>query len=203
MTLSLEQAKAALRREMRALRRARAATERGAAGAAAAAHLARLLTNLPAGPVALFLALAEEIDTGPALAAVAAAGRSVLLPRQEGRDRPLALHAWRPGDPLLPGPFRVLEPVPLAPRLVPRVVVVPLLAFDRTGRRLGYGAGFYDRTLRALRAAGPAPVTLGLAFAFQEVAEVPAGPADERLDGIVTEAGWRAFGASDGGSGEG
>lgn len=190
----LEQAKAALRRELRALRRTRAPAERAPAGAAAARHLEPVLGRLPGGPVALFLALPEEIDTGPALAVVAAAGRSVLLPRQEGRDRPLAFHAWRPGDPLLPGPFRVLEPVALAPRLVPRVVVAPLLAFDAAGRRLGHGAGYYDRTLRALRAVAPAPYVLGLAFAFQEVAEVPAGPADERLDGVLTEAGFRACG---------
>jgi 5-formyltetrahydrofolate cyclo-ligase len=191
---ALEQAKAALRRELRALRRARAPAERGPAGAAAAQHLQGLLAKLPGGPVALFLALPLEIDTAPALAVVAAAGRSVLLPRQEGRDRPLAFHAWRPGDPLLPGPFGVLEPVPLAPRLRPGVVVAPLLAFDRAGRRLGHGAGFYDRTLRALRGDGPAPAVLGLAFAFQEVAAVPAGPDDERLDGVLTEAGFRDCG---------
>lgn len=188
MPSELNEAKAALRARVRAMRRERAPAERAAAGAAAARRLAALLPELPGGPVALFRALPEEIDTDPLIAVVLRAGRSVLLPRQEGRERPLAFHAWRPGDPLMPGPFRVLEPVPLAPRLVPAALLVPLLAFDREGRRLGHGAGFYDRTLRALRTGGARPPAFGLGFAFQEVERVPAGPDDERLDGILTEA---------------
>lgn len=189
MPTELVQAKAALRARMRVLRRERAPAERAAAGAAAGARLAALLPSLPGGPVALFRALPEEIDTEPLIAVVLRTGRSVLLPRQEGRGRPLAFHAWRPGDPSMPGPFGVLEPVPIAPRLRPAALLVPLLAFDREGRRLGHGAGFYDRTLGALRAAGGRPPAFGLGFAFQEVERVPAGPDDEPLDGILTEAG--------------
>lgn len=196
MSASLLEAKAELRRRMRALRRARAPAERAAAGRAAAGHLAAPLAAAPPGPVALFRALPEEIDTEPAIAVLLAAGRSVLLPRQDGRDRPLAFHAFRPGDPLMPGPFGVLEPLPFAPRLTPALLLVPLLAFDRRGRRLGHGAGFYDRTLAALRAGRPAPPAFGLAFAFQEVETVPAGDRDMRLDGVVTEAGALVFEAA-------
>lgn len=172
---------------MRALRKRRGPAERGPAGEAAAALLATLLAELPGGPVAVFHALPEEIDTGPAIRVVTASGRSVVLPRQAGRARPLDFHAFRPGDPLMPGPFGVLEPIAAAPRLEPAVLVVPLLAFDRRGGRLGYGAGFYDRTIAALKARGAAPPVIGLAFAFQEVERVPTGPSDVRLDRIVTE----------------
>jgi 5-formyltetrahydrofolate cyclo-ligase len=184
---SLREAKATLRARMRALRKLRGPGERAAAGRAAAQLLAELLPTLPRGPVAIFHALPEEIDTAPAIARIAASGRSVVLPRQAGRARPLDFHAFRPGDPLMPGPFGVLEPIAVAPRLEPAVLVVPLLAFDRRGGRLGYGAGFYDRTIATLRARGAAPPVIGLAFAFQEVAEVPLGPSDARLDAIVTE----------------
>lgn len=185
--LSVREAKAALRAEMRALRKARGPASRGPAGEAAARHLAELLPRLPPGPVAIFHALPEEIDTAPAIRAIAAAGRSVVLPRQAGRARPLDFHAFRQGDPLMPGPFGVLEPIAVAPRLEPAVLIVPLLAFDRRGGRLGYGAGFYDRTIAALRARGAAPPVIGFAFAFQEVAAVPLGPSDARLDLVLTE----------------
>ncbi|MCL6607436.1 MAG: 5-formyltetrahydrofolate cyclo-ligase [Geminicoccaceae bacterium] len=183
----MREAKAALRAQMRALRKARGPAERGPAGQAVAARLAELLRELPTGPVAIFHALPEEIDTAPAIARIAATGRSVVLPRQAGRARPLDFHAFRPGDPLMPGPFGVLEPIAVAPRLEPAVLFVPVLAFDRRGGRLGYGAGFYDRTIAELKARGAAPPVIGLAFAFQEVAEVPLGPSDARLDAIVTE----------------
>jgi 5-formyltetrahydrofolate cyclo-ligase len=183
----VREAKAVLRAEIRALRKSRGPALRGPAGEAAARHLAELLPRLPPGPVAIFHALPEEIDTAPAIRLIAQAGRSVVLPRQAGRARPLDFHAFRPGDPLMPGPFGVLEPIAPAPRLEPAVLIVPLLAFDRRGGRLGYGAGFYDRTIAALRARGAAPPVIGLAFAFQEVAAVPLGPSDARLDLVVTE----------------
>ncbi len=188
--VELAEAKAALRRRMRALRRERAPALRTAAGTAAVRHLAALLAVAPPGPLAVFAALPLEIDTEPVIASLVRAGRTVLLPRQEGRERPLAFHLFQPGDPLIPGPMGVPEPSPAAPRLRPASLLVPLLAFDREGRRLGYGAGFYDRTLAALRAGERPPLAIGLAFAFQEVERVPAGPADERLDGVLTDREW-------------
>lgn len=185
--LPLREAKAALRAEMRALRKARGPLERKAAGEAAAALLAALLEELPPGPVALFHALPEEIDTGGAFRAVAGGGRSLLLPRQAGKNRALDFHAFRPGDPLLPGPYGVLEPIAAAPRLEPAILVLPLLAFDRAGGRLGYGAGFYDRTIRELHGRGRRPPVIGLAFSFQEVPRVPTGPCDARLEMVITE----------------
>jgi 5-formyltetrahydrofolate cyclo-ligase len=116
-------------------------------------------------------------------------GHPLALPRVQGRGRPLAFHAWQPGDPLLAGLFQVMEPSPDARVVDPRILLVPLLAFDRAGRRLGYGAGYYDMVLRQLRAQSPAPFAIGVAFAAQEVDEVPTGPRDEMLDAVVTERG--------------
>jgi len=121
------------------------------------------------------------------MSGLAARGHPLALPRVQGRGRPLAFHAWRPGDPLLAGPFGVMEPDPDAPALRPRVLLVPLLAFDRQGGRLGYGAGYYDLVLHALRALCPPPLAIGVAFAAQEVDRVPTGPRDQPLDAVVTE----------------
>jgi 5-formyltetrahydrofolate cyclo-ligase len=117
----------------------------------------------------------------------AAGSHPLALPRAQGRGRPLAFHAWSPGDPLLAGPFEVMEPSPDSPIVRPRILLVPLLAFDRRGGRLGYGAGYYDLALRELRAQRPSPLAIGVAFAAQEVDEVPTGPRDEPLDAVVTE----------------
>jgi 5-formyltetrahydrofolate cyclo-ligase len=80
-----------------------------------------------------------------------------------------------------------MEPAPDAPLARPRILLVPLLAFDRRGRRLGYGAGYYDLVLRELRALSPPPLAIGVAFAAQEVDAVPTGPRDQPLDAVVTD----------------
>ncbi len=110
------------------------------------------------------------------------------LPRVEAEDAPLGFFAWAPGDELEPDLSGVAAPGPKAAKLTPQLVLVPLLAFDRSGARLGYGGGYYDRTLKALRAAGTV-TSVGLAYSSQEVKRVPVGRTDERLDWIVTEAG--------------
>jgi 5-formyltetrahydrofolate cyclo-ligase len=127
----------------------------------------------------------SEADPRPAMAAHSG---PLCLPVVAGRGRPLVFRAWMPGAPLVAGGFGAMVPAAEAAELVPEVLIVPMLAFDRQGYRLGYGGGFYDRTLAALRAAGPVRA-IGLAFAGQEVAAVPRGPWDVALDLIVTEAG--------------
>ncbi len=116
-----------------------------------------------------------------------AGGHALALPRMQGREEPLAFHAWQPGDPLICGRFRVMEPAPDRPAVLPGVILVPLVAFDRSGRRLGHGKGYYDRTIAFLRQQNDRLLAIGLAFACQEAAEVPAGPADQHLDAVVTE----------------
>src|SRR5262249_45311258 len=95
---------------------------------------------------------------------------------------------WKPGDPLESAGFGLSVPAWDAAPAIPAFLIVPLLAFDRRGGRLGYGAGYYDRTIAALRASGKAVFALGVGFAAQEVPEVPALPHDQRLDAIATEA---------------
>lgn len=177
--------KVRLRQHCLERRRAMPAARRAAESAAAAERLVAAMGDGPAGPIGLFASFAEEIDTSPLAALLAARGQALCLPRQDGRERPLAFHRWRPGEPLAAGPFRVPEPSPEQPLVTPRVLVVPLLAFDRHGARLGYGAGYYDRTLAALRAPGPVQA-IGLAFDTQEVDRVPVSAHDEPLDLVIT-----------------
>ena len=184
---SLVRRKAVLRAEQRRRRGALDARLRAAAAGAVADHLVGAF-QLPRGSVVSgYWPLAGELDPRPAMDRLAGLGHPLALPRVQGRGRPLAFHAWQTGDPLRAAPFGLMEPSPDAPLVDPRVLLVPLLAFDRAGRRLGYGAGYYDMVLRDLRARGPAPLAIGVAFAAQEVAGVPTGPSDQMLDAVVTE----------------
>jgi 5-formyltetrahydrofolate cyclo-ligase len=114
------------------------------------------------------------------------AGHEIALPVVGAHGRPLVFRRWREGDAMDEGPFGIREPRADKPEIVPSVLLVPLLAFDRRGYRLGYGGGFYDRTLAALRAGGEA-VAVGVAYAAQEVDEVPRDESDEPLDWVVTD----------------
>ena len=184
MTEILE-AKAALRRSSRQRRR-----EAASGGPRAASEVCRrLLASLviPVGStVAGYWPLRDEMDPLPVLSALAARGQRLCLPVVVGAGAALAFRAWQPDAPLEPAAFGTRVPGPDCPAVAPDILLVPLLAFDRRGRRLGYGGGFYDRTLAALRGRR-AIVAVGLAFAAQEAAEVPVEAGDEALDRIVTE----------------
>lgn len=146
------------------------------------------LRPLAGRTLSLFAPFRDEIDTAPLAALLRAAGARLALPVILGRDRPLLFRLWEEGAPLVPtGAFRIPEPGPEAPEVVPDTLLVPLAAFDRRGFRVGYGAGFYDRTLALLRAGGPV-LALGYAFACQEVDHVPAEAHDEPVDMMITEA---------------
>jgi 5-formyltetrahydrofolate cyclo-ligase len=137
----------------------------------------------PERAVSGFWPLPGEIDIRPLLLTLVGRGHPVGLPMTPRRGEKLSFYRWWPGAQLHAGRFGTSHPE--GPELVPEVLLVPLLAFDRTGRRLGYGAGYYDRTLAAL----PGVPTIGCAFAAQEVAEVPAGSGDVSLDAVATECG--------------
>ncbi len=137
--------------------------------------------------VAGFWPLPGEIDTRPLLHALHARGNPVCLPHTPGRGQTLTFHTWSPGAPLQTGRFATLHPT--GADAVPDLLLVPLLAFDRTGRRLGYGGGYYDRTLAAL----PGCPAIGCAFAAQEVAHVPTDATDVPLHAVATETGFMLF----------
>jgi 5-formyltetrahydrofolate cyclo-ligase len=179
--------KAALRATARRVR-ARLSAAAPSGSFAAAARLFLETVPRPAGAaVALYWPLAGEFDTGPLRGRLIEAGHACALPTAGARGTPLRFRAWRPGAALRPGRYGVMEPEADAPEIVPDIVVMPCLAFDRLGYRLGYGAGYYDRTLASIRV-GTRPVTaVVIAFAGQAVARVPRGPHDQRADWIVTE----------------
>lgn len=138
--------------------------------------------------VSAFSSMPDELDTGPLLARLHARGHRLCLPVMQGKAAPLAFRAWAPGDAMQAATWGILEPLDDKPVLEPEVFLVPLLAFDRRGWRLGYGGGFFDRTLRAARAAR-AVVAVGLAIAEAEVDAVPHLDYDERLDWVLTPSG--------------
>jgi 5-formyltetrahydrofolate cyclo-ligase len=132
--------------------------------------------------------LGDEIDPRPLLQALAGRGLPLALPAIRAAGEPLDFRAWRPGDALRPARFGTREPLPEAPLVQPGLLLVPLLAFDAAGYRLGYGGGFYDRSLALLRRTGDI-LAVGLAYAAQQVAAVPREATDQALDLVVTEAG--------------
>ncbi len=181
----------ALKRAMRArARRLRASIAESSPSAAAARAGARVIRDLvPAGDVAVagYWAVGSELDCLALLEALAQSGIRCCLPVVAARGSPLVFRRWDPRMQLVPGPYGEKVPPPDAELLTPDFVIVPGLAFDRPGHRLGYGAGFYDRTLAALRARRPT-TAVGFAYAGQLVDEIPRDGTDEPLDWIVTEA---------------
>lgn len=134
--------------------------------------------------IAGYAAVRGEADPFPLMAALGNNGHALCLPRtHEGN---LSFHAWKPGDPLVVGRMNVPEPDAKARERRPDLLLVPLLAFDRHGYRLGYGAGYYDRYLRTHRAKRTLRA-VGIAFAGQQVDDLPVDEWDEPLDAVVTE----------------
>ena len=163
-----------------------------AAGLSAAADLTHAILDsgaVPAGAaVSGFLPIGSEIDPGPTLEALRDRGHRICLPCVIAADMPLVFRLWAPGDPLVEESFGTRAPDPSAEAVDPDVLMVPLLAFDAAGYRLGYGGGFYDRSLEALRQI-KSVTAIGVAYSGQRMDDVPRGPFDQPLDWIVTEAG--------------
>jgi len=136
--------------------------------------------------VSAFHPLRDEPDTLPLLTAVAGDGFATALPVVVGRGSPLSFRLWRPGEPTRAGAMSIREPLEEAPVVDPDLLFVPLACFDRRGHRVGYGAGYYDRTLNNLRAMKPVHA-VGVAYGICEVEAVPYEPHDQSLDAVVTE----------------
>ena len=141
---------------------------------------------MPGAVVAGYSPIRSEIDPAPLMQELAARGMRLALPVIAARDAPLGFRRWAAGDKLLRGPLGILEPSPDAAEIVPDIVLVPLAAFDRSGHRIGYGAGHYDRTLARLRDSKKI-IAIGLAFAVHEIETIPALPHDVALDYVLTE----------------
>jgi 5-formyltetrahydrofolate cyclo-ligase len=153
------------------------------AGRALAQHVLRDYPQPPGAVVSGFWPMGQEIDIRPLLLALHDQGHRIALPVTPKRGAPLTFRRWQPGDALIQERFGTMRPT--GEPLVPDILLIPLLAFDATGARLGYGGGFYDRTLANL----PHRFRLGCAFAAQQVDSVPVGPYDIRLDAVATENG--------------
>lgn len=178
---SLGEAKARAREE--ALAR-RAACDPAMAGAALAERVLASGLIPPGARVAGFWPMGGEIDPRPLLLALHSRGHALALPLTTPRGQPLVFRAWAPGAAMERGRGGTQHPAG-AGEVRPDAFLIPLLAFDRAGRRLGYGGGYYDRTLPLF----PGALRLGVAFAAQEIAAVPAGPQDARLPFVATERG--------------
>lgn len=180
--------KSDLRRKAEALRKTLA---RPGHGEALACHAGALCLE-PGAVVAGYCAFREEADPRALMLALAGAGHPLALPAIVAKGEPLRFHRWCAGDELCVHAYGVSEPLSTSPTVVPAVLLVPLLAFDRDGFRLGYGGGFYDRTLERLRAQGPV-TAIGIAYAGQAVESLPRGDHDQPLDAVLTEDGLIRF----------
>src|SRR6266550_4844926 len=182
---SLETEKTILRAAALAKRDALSGGQRMAA-AQAIARRGLPIEIMPGKDVAGYSPIRSEIDPAPLMQELAARGMRLALPVIAARDAPLGFRLWAADDKLLRGPLGILEPSPDAAEIVPDVVLVPLAAFDRSGHRIGYGAGHYDRTLEQLRKL-KAITAVGIAAAVQEVEAVPTLLHDAALDYVLTE----------------
>ncbi|MDP1631400.1 MAG: 5-formyltetrahydrofolate cyclo-ligase [Caulobacter sp.] len=144
------------------------------------------------GVMAIYKALGAEIDPRPMGDIMIKTGWRLALPSVEDPDGPMVFRTWAPGERLAHDLTGLPAPLVAAPEVRPDIIITPLLAFDRAGRRLGQGGGHYDRTFDALREAGKRPPFIGMAFSGQEYDAVPHEPHDQRLDGFLTEAGYIA-----------
>jgi len=156
-----------------------------------AQHVAALKIGTGA-TVGGYAAINDEADPRLILETLARQNCIIAYPRMAAKDGPLVFHRWTPGDVMRPGAFAIPEPSKDWPPVFPEILLVPLLVFDRAGYRLGYGGGYYDRTLDFLRAKSVVRA-IGVAYAGQEVDALPREAHDHPLDAVVTEAGVREF----------
>jgi 5-formyltetrahydrofolate cyclo-ligase len=193
----LHDQKSALRERMHAVRAVIVPEERAKLAQVVAHRIAAEAALIGAGDtVSSYRAMGSEMDPEPVEDGLRAGGHTIVLPVTPPKGQPLEFHRFDPGDRLVLHRYGMREPDPVRPRLRPDVLLVPLLAFDSCGNRLGYGGGYYDRTLGVLRQEGTC-VAIGLAFSNQLVDAVPHDAYDQRLDAVVTPDGTFRFRNSD------
>lgn len=185
----MKQQKAQLRAEMRRRRQAFCTTLAADAGERILANFLTIADGFGLGAgvaVAAYWPVGDEADVRPLLSHLHGLGAQCLLPVVEAAGKPLSFRRWNPGQLLEGGPLGTRQPTATAEAGIPAVLLVPLLAFDRRGCRLGQGGGYYDRTLPLLRDHAKVEA-VGVGYSCQEVETVPFGPTDARLDWVVTE----------------
>lgn len=186
----IEEAKAAMRNKAHAARAAIFPGLRAEASQAAAACYFADASPKAGDMVAAYWPIRDELDIKPVLTRLMDDGQPVCMPVVVGPGLPLEMRLWEQGAALYPAGFGTLAPDDLAPVVEPDVMLMPLLGFDRHGTRLGYGGGYYDRTLARL---SKKPRLIGFAFALQEFDQIPRQAHDVPLDAVVTEKGVTQF----------
>lgn len=182
--------KALLRKTARARRQALAPQFRAEASNAISFHFFDKVAFGPEDAIAGYWCIRDEVDCQPILVCLMDGGQTVVLPVVTGAEEPLEFRIWGADAPLYEAGFGTLAPSDLAPRAEPDIILMPLLGFDKAGTRLGYGGGYYDRTLAFLR---KRPMLVGLAFSAQALDHIPREPHDIPLDAVVTENGVEFF----------
>lgn len=184
-SLSLDEAKKQLRQQSAMIRQSAFAARPNAAHDIARFH-GHLTERYAPKIIAAYWPIRTEIDPIPLLGNLCADGALSCLPVTPEEGKPLIFHEWRIGTELASGPYNTKEPFGTTPIVKPDLILAPLLAFDAACWRLGYGGGFYDRTLAALEADGHQADVVGIAFDESEVEKVPTGPYDRVLSAILT-----------------
>ena len=181
----LDHDKSTLRQSAFARRDAMPAAERAAAVEAVTRRPFPVAVE-PGMIVSGYSPMKSEFNPVPLMRKLSDAGARLALPVTPKRGNPLIMRAWAFGDELAAGVWGIREPKPESPEVFPDIMLVPLAAFDRAGHRIGYGAGYYDKTIARIRAMKKV-IAIGLAFAVQEIDRVPATPFDQALDLVLTE----------------
>ena len=154
-----------------------------------ATHAERLIDRYGTGIYAAYFPIRSELSPLDLLARLADLGCATALPITPADGQPLRFHRWAVGDRLDDGPYGTKQPPADQPLCRPDVILAPMLAFDSAGWRLGYGGGFYDRTLAVLRGAGHHLSVIGIAYDGQKLDKIPVGPYDMPLDAVLCPAG--------------
>jgi len=181
-------AKAVMRKDA-ASRRATLIGEQPDAPQNLAGYAAALIEAFGPGVYAAYLPIRSELSPIALVGELVAADMTTVMPITPEPENPLSFHQWAPGMPLAEGPYGTKQPPSSNPKIDPDVILAPMLAFDAACRRLGYGGGFYDRTIADLRSKGRDVRVIGVAFSGQKVAAVPTGPYDMALDAVLTPEG--------------
>lgn len=189
MTGDVERRKKTMRADAKVCRAEAFVLHGAAAGLALARHGLDFIGSLTGNAVVSgFSAIGDEVDPRQLMERLAHQGHQLALPTLQGRNKPLVFRAWHPADDMAKAVWGIAEPLPSRAILAPDVVLVPLLVFDEAGYRLGYGGGFYDRSLAELRAQKPV-IAIGIAYDEQRLDAVPHLDYDQPLDWVLTPSG--------------